>query len=63
MTTTTQISRSGFGWMRQITNFYRVRRDQRILSRFDDHLLKDIGLHRSEIASAVRHGIPPRDLR
>jgi uncharacterized protein YjiS (DUF1127 family) len=48
-----------FLW-RVILNWYRRRRDLRILQGLDDHLLKDIGLRRGNLVSAVyerdRHG-------
>jgi len=34
----------------------RRRRDARVLSEMDDTMLRDIGIHRSEIQFAVRHG-------
>jgi uncharacterized protein YjiS (DUF1127 family) len=34
----------------------RVRRDMKRLAEFDDDMLRDIGLTRSDIESAVRHG-------
>jgi uncharacterized protein YjiS (DUF1127 family) len=60
MTSLTQNSRSGLNWMKRVTSFYRVRRDEQWLSQLDDRMLKDIGLHRSEIGRAVRDGFPPR---
>jgi uncharacterized protein YjiS (DUF1127 family) len=41
----------------------RWRRDVRELQRLDDHALKDIGVRRSEIEFAVRHGLPLRASR
>lgn len=37
-----------------------TRKAIRHLRDLDDHMLKDIGLHRSQIASAVVHGRPER---
>ncbi len=34
----------------------RLRRDMRRLSTFDDHILRDIGISRSEVEPAVRFG-------
>jgi uncharacterized protein YjiS (DUF1127 family) len=39
-----------------IANELRMRRDMRQLAAMDDHMLKDIGLHRCEIGACVRHG-------
>jgi uncharacterized protein YjiS (DUF1127 family) len=46
--------------MKHVASFCRARRDELRLSQLDDHMLKDIGLHRSQIHMAVRHGRPPR---
>ena len=35
------------------------RRDHAILSNFDDHMLKDLGLTRGSIRSAIRNGRTP----
>lgn len=35
---------------------FRIQRDMRALIAMDDHMLKDIGIARSEIGSAVRFG-------
>jgi uncharacterized protein YjiS (DUF1127 family) len=41
---------------RAIAQELRIRRDMRQLRAMDDHMLKDIGLTRAEIGSAVRYG-------
>ena len=47
----------GSAWlMAAIANELRVRRDMRQLAAMDDHMLKDIGLHRCELEDGVRHG-------
>jgi uncharacterized protein YjiS (DUF1127 family) len=62
MTSITQISLPGLSWLKHAKSFYRVRRDQWRLSQLDDHMLKDMGLHRSEIHRAVHHGLPWRNM-
>jgi uncharacterized protein YjiS (DUF1127 family) len=39
-----------------IAHELRIRRDMRQLAAMDDYMLKDIGLHRSEIEHCVRYG-------
>jgi uncharacterized protein YjiS (DUF1127 family) len=39
-----------------IADELRIRRDMRQLRAMDDHMLKDIGLTRADIGSAVRYG-------
>jgi uncharacterized protein YjiS (DUF1127 family) len=47
----------GSAWLiAAIANELRVRRDMRQLAAMDDHMLKDIGLHRCELEDGVRHG-------
>jgi uncharacterized protein YjiS (DUF1127 family) len=47
----------GLAWLiAALANELRVRRDMRQLAAMDDHMLKDIGLHRCEIEDCVRHG-------
>jgi uncharacterized protein YjiS (DUF1127 family) len=35
---------------------HEIRRTTRVLSRLSDHMLRDIGIHRSEISSIARSG-------
>jgi uncharacterized protein YjiS (DUF1127 family) len=47
----------GLAWLiAAITHELRIRRDMRQLAAMDDHMLKDIGLHRAEIEHCVRYG-------
>jgi uncharacterized protein YjiS (DUF1127 family) len=47
----------GAAWLiAVIVNELHVRRDIRQLAAMDDHMLKDIGLHRCELEDGVRHG-------
>jgi len=39
-----------------IAREFRIRRDMRKLAELDDWMLRDIGLRRSEIEPAARHG-------
>lgn len=45
-------------WIAAIDCRRRRRRDIDALMAFDDHMLRDIGLGRSEIECAMRHGRP-----
>ena len=40
-------------------NVWMVRRDARMLIEMPDHLLKDLGIERADIARVVRHGRTP----
>lgn len=47
----------GLAWLiAAIAHELRIRRDMRQLAAMDDHMLKDIGLHRGEIEHCVRYG-------
>ena len=45
-----------FGPWQMLANILEARRTRASLSRLDDHMLKDIGLSRGSIESAIRHG-------
>jgi len=53
----------GTRWARGISTQQRLRRAVRELHRLDDHMLRDIGVSRGEIESAVRDGLPARMMR
>jgi uncharacterized protein YjiS (DUF1127 family) len=44
------------GWFARWQLWRRIRRDEAFLKRQPDHLLRDIGLERSEIGTIVRRG-------
>jgi uncharacterized protein YjiS (DUF1127 family) len=46
-------TRQPFAWIRHQRQ---IRRDIKLLMEFDDNMLADIGLSRSEVLYAVRHG-------
>lgn len=39
-----------------MTREFRLRRDMRRLAEFDDHMLRDIGIARSDIEGVIRRG-------
>jgi uncharacterized protein YjiS (DUF1127 family) len=49
------------GALRKAVNAWMVRRAIESLQSLDDHTLKDIGMHRSEIESIVRRHMMPAD--
>src|SRR5262245_54207440 len=53
----------GRRFVRGVAAERRWRRAVRELQRLDDHALKDIGVRRTEIEFAVRHGLPLRASR
>jgi uncharacterized protein YjiS (DUF1127 family) len=46
----------GIAFVRRLSTALRRRRDAHLLARADDHMLRDIGLTRSQIDGAVRFG-------
>ena len=50
-------------WLVAAARWRRVRRAIQEVARLDDRVLKDIGIHRSEIERAVRGGAPAEDAR
>jgi uncharacterized protein YjiS (DUF1127 family) len=46
--------------LRVIRNRFEIWRATRRLDAFDDAMLKDIGISRSDIERVTRHGRPPR---
>ena len=53
----------GTRWARGRSAQHRLRRAVRELHRLDDRMLRDIGVTRGEIESAVRDGLPTRMMR
>lgn len=44
------------GFWKRVRRVAKARRDEKHLRSLPDRMLKDIGIHRSEIATVVRHG-------
>jgi uncharacterized protein YjiS (DUF1127 family) len=53
---TLDLARRGFA---SLARSYRIRQDRRALQSMPDHMLRDIGVSRSEIDSVLRYGRSP----